>query len=145
MGARILIVEDEIFVAADLEASLEELGHSSAGIAMDSATAYKIVENLSHSKPDLALVDVNLRDGQTGPVIGKTLSEKYGIKVIFVTANPAQLGDGIPGTLGVISKPVDVKLIQDAIQFALSEEDAQDRKPPSGFMLFRTYSNRIGR
>jgi hypothetical protein len=81
---------------------------------------------------------VNLCDGATGPQIGAYLANTYGMKVIFVTANPRQLGDGIPGTIGVISKPVDFKLIGEALDFVLA--DGSERQatptPPPGFQMF---------
>lgn len=43
---------------------------------------------------DLALVDVNLMDGATGPLIAEKLASEFGIEVVFVTANPTQFGGG---------------------------------------------------
>ncbi|MGE0725779.1 MAG: response regulator, partial [Alphaproteobacteria bacterium] len=63
MGARILIVEDEILVAMELEYILREAGHDVAGIAADTSS----VGRLAAPDIDLALVDLNLRDGVTGP------------------------------------------------------------------------------
>ena len=97
----ILIVEDEMLVAADLEATIEELGHKPIGIAPDLETAM----HLAGGGVDLALVDFNLRDGDTGPVIGRHLAEAR-ITVIFVTGNPRALGSGVTGTLGIFTKPL---------------------------------------
>ncbi len=47
---------------------------------------------------------MNLRDGATGPDLAATLARDYGVKVIFVTANPAQIG-AAKGALGYIRKP----------------------------------------
>ena len=70
MTGAILIVEDEILVALEIESVLEELGYTVLGIAADleGALAY------AHHHIDLALVDLNLRDGLTGPEIGATLA-----------------------------------------------------------------------
>ena len=57
------------------------------------------------SKADIALVDLNLRDGPSGIGIGKILAQTHGVTVIFMTANPSQLGDGVSGTVGVLPKP----------------------------------------
>src|SRR5690349_12359357 len=102
MTARILIVEDEMLVAMELESILQDLGHVPVGIAPDLQTA----ERLADEPLDLALVDLNLRDGLTGPEIGKRLGER-GASVLFITANPRLLGDGIAGTIGVLTKPTD--------------------------------------
>ena len=130
MTARILVVEDEMLVAIEMEAILQDLGYDCVGIAPDleSAAAY------FDEKLDLALVDLNLRDGLTGPQIGQRLSER-GVPVIFITANPAQLGDGIAGTIGVITKPTDEETLAQALRYALSDRAAVPAPP--ALRLFR--------
>src|SRR4051794_34309269 len=107
MAARVLIVEDEVFVAMDMADTLADSGHECVGIADAPASAMQ----LGAQKVDVALVDVNLCDGATGPLIGELLAREHGARVIFVTANPRQLGSGVPGTLGVMTKPVDFTMI----------------------------------
>lgn len=131
--ARILIVEDEMLVAMELEAILEDLGHESAGIAADLKGAMALGEGCNI---DLALVDLNLRDGQTGPEIGRRLCDGCGVTVLFVTANPALLGDGIAGTIGVISKPTHVGCVEAAVDYALGVRRGQRRAPPAGLRAF---------
>ena len=115
MSANILIVEDEMLVAIELESILEDLGHCPVGIAPDLSSA----EHYSEQHIDLALVDLNLRDGLTGPEIGRRLSER-GVTVLFITANPRLLGNGIAGTIGVLTKPTDEATVRAAVDFALS-------------------------
>lgn len=134
--ARILIVEDEYLVAADLEASLEELGYASAGIAPDLDTALF----LAASKPDLALVDIHLRDGQTGPLIAERLAHDHGIPVLFVTANPRMALDASPlGVIGVLNKPCREEVVAAAVAYALQSKDgAPLLSPPSGLTLMQS-------
>jgi two-component system, response regulator PdtaR len=73
MTARVLIVEDEALVAMDLRESLEDMGYKVVGVAADSARAFE----MAAMEPDLALVDLNLRDGLTGPEIGKRLAREH--------------------------------------------------------------------
>jgi two-component system, response regulator PdtaR len=128
----ILIVEDEILVAADLEATIEELGHTSVGIAPDLATAVR----LGASSPDLALVDLNLRDGETGPEAGARLA-RAGVAVIFVTGNPRVIADGVPGTLGVFTKPLNQQTVASIIEYAAAVKGGHHSAPaPSGLILF---------
>lgn len=101
MSHRILIVEDESLVAMELEATLDDMGHQGVGIAADSGTALRLVEKA----PEIALVDINLRDGPTGIALGARLSQDFGLNVLYVTVNPKSLGDGVPGTIGVLPKP----------------------------------------
>jgi DNA-binding response OmpR family regulator len=129
--ARVLIVEDEIFVAADLEATLEELGYEPIGIAADRETAFA----LAHRSPDIALVDLNLRDGETGIEIGRRLGAA-GVAVLFITANPRSLGRGIPGTLGVVSKPADSETIAQALDYICNRRGGSASAPPSALHAF---------
>lgn len=131
MSARILIVEDEFLVAMEMEAILQDAGHSPVGIAPDLATA----ENYFDEPLDLALVDLNLRDGLTGPQIGRLLGER-GVPVLFVTANPRLLGDGIAGTVGVISKPTDQNALLGAVDYALAMRSASTVAAPANLRLF---------
>ena len=131
MTARILIVEDEILVAMNLEETLLELGHDPVGIVPDLKTARQYV-----GQPiDLALVDLNLRDGFTGPEIGSQLSSA-GVAVLFVTANPGLLGDGIAGAIGVITKPTDERTVMAAVEYALGTRHGRQTAPPPSLRLF---------
>lgn len=131
MTARILIVEDEMLVALELESILQDLGYEVVGIAADlGAAAAHFDEEI-----DLALVDLNLRDGLTGPQIGALLCSK-GVSVLFVTANPLLLGNGIAGAIGVITKPTDASMVSSAVGYALAVRDGAAADPPPNLRLF---------
>lgn len=131
MSARILIVEDEVLVAMELECILEELEYEPVGIAADLSDAQRYFEE----KIDLALVDLNLRDGLTGPQIGQLLGAK-GVGVLFITANPRILGDGVAGTIGVLTKPTDQRVVQSAVAYALARRNGVPAEPPAGLRTF---------
>lgn len=134
-SARILIVEDEFLVASNLEAVLDDLGYRTVGIAPDMSTAMALVVD---DAPDLALVDVNLRDGRTGPTIAKALRER-GVDVMFVTANPRMVEDAPEGAIGVLTKPYDDETIGAAVSYALYARRGLPRMPPPvGLTLFQT-------
>ena len=131
MTKRILIVEDEMLVAMELECILEDLGHECVGIAPDVETATEHFE----APLDLALVDLNLRDGLTGPQIAEALSQR-GVPVIFITANPRQLGDGVSGTIGVITKPTDETTVKAALDYVFKSREGLAADPPPALRLF---------
>ncbi|WP_282567580.1 response regulator [Devosia sp. 1566] len=131
MSCRILVVEDEIFVATEIEHVIAEMGHQPVGIAADQRTALSLA-----ATTDVALVDLNLEDGPTGAAIGRALSQTHGVTVLFMTANPSQLGTGIPGTLGVLPKPVTDKELRDAVGYAVARRQAQEAAPPRRLQLF---------
>lgn len=131
MAANILIVEDELLIACEMEAILEDNGYRCVGIAPDLVSAARHL-----GEPiDLALVDLNLRDGLTGPQVGKALSHA-GVPVIFVTANPAQLGAGVAGAVGVLTKPTDEPTLLAAVRFALARRSGLPAEPPAPLRLF---------
>lgn len=115
MTARILIIEDEALVAMELRFVLEDLGHEVTGVAADAKTARNIV---SEADVDLALVDIHLSDGPTGVDLGCELA-RQGVTVMYMTANPGMVRNGVAGTLGVLSKPTDERAVQTAVAYAL--------------------------
>lgn len=134
MTARILIIEDEALVAMELRFVLEDLGHEVLGVA---ATA-KAARDLAKRKAvDLALVDIHLSDGPTGIALGRELGQDMGVSVLFMTANPGMVQDGVAGTIGVLSKPTDEQAVETAVDYALRRRQGQpvDYAPP-GLQLF---------
>ena len=135
MSCRVLIVEDEILVAIDIEAAIEDAGFEVVGIAADSTTALAKAPDA-----EIAFVDLNLRDGLTGIDIGRRLAEEVGVTVIYMTANPTLLGDGISGTIGVLTKPCDHSVMHQALEFAAARRlrmDAAATRPPEKLRLFQ--------
>jgi CheY-like chemotaxis protein len=112
---RVMIVEDQALLAMELELVLADSGCAVVGCAMDRAGAMVIAER---ERPDLALVDVNLLDGMTGPLVAQRLVNDFGAAVVFLTANPEQIPEGFAGALGAMSKPVDERTITDVVGFA---------------------------
>ncbi len=112
---RVIIVEDQALLAMELELVLGECGCDVVGCAMDQASALALAER---EPPDLALIDINLLDGMTGPRIAQRLVRDYGAAVVFLTANPEQIPEGFAGALGAVSKPFDEHTICSVVDFA---------------------------
>lgn len=132
MSNTVLIVEDEILVALNLKAMLRERGFETVGIAADAETALRMGEE----RPEIALIDVNLRDGKTGPGIGNALADRHGTSVMFVTANPGCLKDGVPGAVGVVGKPYDDETIAAVLAFLVSHRAGDAPTPPPVVRVF---------
>jgi DNA-binding response OmpR family regulator len=116
MSAHILIVEDEALVAMELRFVLEDLGYEVVGTAADARTARNVVRE---TEVDLALVDIHLSDGPTGVDLGRELGQQLGVTVLYMTANPGMVRQGVAGTIGVLSKPTDERAVQTAVDYAL--------------------------
>lgn len=110
---RVLIVEDELFIALDLEATVKAMGFDVAGLASGKDQALELA-----SAADIAFVDVNLSDGPTGPEIGRRLVEEYGITVVFMTGNPEAVAGRLQGALGVVTKPAMPSAVERSLKHA---------------------------
>ncbi len=97
-----MLVEDEPFIALDLETIIASQGHDVVGVADCLTSALRLAET-SHA--DAAFIDVNLRDGFTGLAVACALRDRFGIRFGFVTGNPEQLPTDRCGAMGVIEKP----------------------------------------
>ena len=79
---RILIVEDDWFVAADSETILTDAGYEVVGVAATAAEALRLAEAGS---PDLVIMDIRLR-GDDGIDTARTLLARFGLRCVFSTA-----------------------------------------------------------
>ncbi|MEO0472736.1 MAG: response regulator transcription factor [Bacteroidota bacterium] len=116
---RILIVEDDIFIAQDIQDCLERMDYVIAGVAYQREDA---IHFLREKTPDLALLDVNLGNNQDGILIGKQIHEEFDVPFIYLTsyANKAVL-DAAKEThpMGYIVKPFNEKDLYSSIEIAL--------------------------
>lgn len=127
---RVLIVEDEVLLAVELEHVLEESGHRVVGHAMEAGEAVTLA---GRHRPDLALVDVHLQDGPTGVNAARLLTDDCGAVVLFMTANKQRLPSDFAGACGVISKPYSEHGVRRAVDFVadcLRQGCANGKAPP---------------
>lgn len=124
----VLIVEDQFLVALDLESIIATAGYPVVGIAADLAEV-----DAMPVAPKIALVDVNLRDGATGLEIARHLCNRFGTRIIFVTANPAQIKQPPPTAIGYIQKPFSQDTIERTLCFVMGEAGAV---PPRDLQIF---------
>ncbi|MEM1196161.1 MAG: HWE histidine kinase domain-containing protein [Pseudomonadota bacterium] len=98
---RVLVVEDSMIIAVDVEENLRRLGIGTVDVASSVSTALTAIEN---QRPDLALVDFNLGSESSEPVI-KELARQG---VLFVLATGyGELNDKLDefGAIGLLRKP----------------------------------------
>ena len=86
--ARILIVEDQYFVAADCEMQLKSAGFDCVGLA---TTATEAVAMARQHRPDLVLMDIRLAQhvGETGDGIDAAIQiyDRFSIRCIFCSGH----------------------------------------------------------
>jgi DNA-binding response OmpR family regulator len=100
---KVLIAEDELLIADVLEEELIASGYEVCGIARTVDQAVALVEL---HQPDLAVLDVRLAKGGSGPEIVQRLNGKGRFGVLYATGDDARislltLADGA----AVIAKP----------------------------------------
>jgi DNA-binding NarL/FixJ family response regulator len=81
---RILIVEDEPLVAADIAGLLDAINFESAGIAYDGKKALEMIETL---KPDACLLDINLESDLDGIAVAHEINKRFKIPFVFLTSH----------------------------------------------------------
>lgn len=97
---RVLIVEDEVLIAMNLEDMLNELGHEVVG---QTTRIDKAMELARESDIDFAVLDINLAGKKSFPVAD--ILRQRGIPFAFATGNgPEGLMDGYRD-LPVLQKP----------------------------------------
>jgi CheY-like chemotaxis protein len=89
--ANVLIIEDELFVAADLEAIVEGLGHTVVGLATTRTNAVALAKE---HRPDIILSDIQLADGSSGLDAATDIAEYHTAPTVFITAFPERLLTG---------------------------------------------------
>lgn len=98
----VLIIEDEILIALDLRALLEDHGTKTFAFAGTQAEA---VEAAREQKPDFITADVALLEG-TGPKAVETILQEIGpVPVVFITGTP-EACHPCPPPARVLDKPL---------------------------------------
>jgi DNA-binding LytR/AlgR family response regulator len=82
--ARILIVEDDMIIAANISLQLTNLGYEVTGIESRGEEA---VQHAKTNAPDLLLLDVNLKGNMNGFETAKAIQNFKDIPIIYLTAN----------------------------------------------------------
>ena len=139
----ILIVEDEVLLATELEFLVSEVGCRPVGLAMSCEEAVAMAGDL---RPDLALVDVHLSDGPTGIEVARRIHADCGGVALFMTANVRRLPDDFAGACGVIGKPYSEHAVKAALTYLTTclREGRAPGAPPFGLELSPAYARRWG-
>jgi DNA-directed RNA polymerase specialized sigma24 family protein len=113
----VLIIEDETFIAMDLEGLVQGLGHRVLGVARTHSEALAL--GRTH-KPGLILADIQLADGSSGLDAVNDLLRTFQVPVIFITAYPERFLTGQrPEPAFLIAKPFQPATVSAVISQAL--------------------------
>ena len=113
----VLIIEDETFIAMDIEALVESLGHKVIGIARTHSEAIALAKK---KRPGLILADIQLADGSSGLDAVNELLGTFEVPVIFITAYPERFLTGQrPEPAFLIAKPFQLAVVSAVVSQAL--------------------------
>ena len=114
----ILIVEDEIIVASDMQDCLEGMRYRVSAIVDSGQSA---VEQVGKDVPDLIIMDVGLRGEIDGIETARRIQDITDAPVIFVTAysNREAVNRNARAGDGYLVKPFDDRKVREAIETAL--------------------------
>ena len=110
---RVLIVEDEALVALEMHIVLASAGFDIVGVTSNLAGAIRLASTVS---PQLAIVDVNLANGDSGVDVAADL-KTLGIPSLFASGN-CPTGPEKLIAIGCLQKPFDDQSLMRAVQTA---------------------------
>ena len=125
--ARIIVVEDEVIVAKDLEAILVRLGYEVPAVE---STGEKAIEKVNLLKPDLILMDIVLDGEMDGIQTAEVIQNRFDIPVVYLTAHadkPTLDRAKKTGPYGYILKPFHDKELLSTIEIAIYRDQMEKR------------------
>lgn len=117
---RVLVVEDDPFIAEDIREALVNVDYHVAGVAHNKTDAIEMLESTS---PDIALLDINLGDNLDGIIIAETINDSCQIPFLYLTSySNKEIIDQVKETLpmGYIVKPFEEADLFSGIEIAIS-------------------------
>jgi CheY-like chemotaxis protein len=115
---RIMLVEDENVVAADIQESVAGLGYDVVGAAATGTEALRLAVK---TMPDLVLMDIKLKGALDGIDVAGALYDELKIPVVYLTAHAdAGILERAKRTApaGYVLKPFDDRTLRTAIEIA---------------------------
>lgn len=121
MSIKVFIVEDEFAIAMDMELRLSQMGYQVLGTADN---YQDLLSFLSHTLPDVLLMDIHIKGDKNGIDTAKELHKQYDIPIIFVTAfaDSKTFQEAVKThPFGYLTKPFKDADLQFAIEIALQK------------------------
>ncbi len=115
----VLIVEDEMIIAKNMQNRLEGLGYRVPSIANSGDEAIRMAES---AQPDLILMDIKLKGTVDGIQAAEKIRNRLDIPVVFLTAySDGAMLERAKATepYGYLIKPFNVRELNSTIQVAL--------------------------
>lgn len=131
--ANICIVEDDQNHAYALQEKVKAIGHTVLKIC---ATFEEALQAINQNKPDVILLDINLKNDNAGIQLAKVITSFSSIPIIYTTALTAS--DIIEKAVqihpsGYLVKPIEQETLKATIELALQQKNKPTSNPKSAF------------
>jgi CheY-like chemotaxis protein len=113
----VLVVEDEAIIAYCSAALLEDAGYTVLGPAHTSAEALELART---TRPDVALIDIDLEIPEAGIGVARQLRQQYGTAIVFTTGRWEQAQQHSDVAVAALAKPFDPSELPRIVQYAAS-------------------------
>jgi len=129
----LLIVEDQLLLAMGLKDELEDAGYRVLELAIHNQEALDLARE---AKPDLALVNIQLADGDDGVALAADL-KALGVPVLFISGQPERAKSAKAVGLASIPKPYTPSELVAAVDYLFRHEHGDESRPrPSRLEVF---------
>jgi two-component system, response regulator PdtaR len=118
---RVLIIEDDLLIASQIETALTDAGFDVIGIA---ATGEEAIEMAGKERPVLAIADIRLAGDRDGVDTALELFRLHGVRCIFASAysdHEARLRAEPAAPLGWLQKPYSMASLTQVVRRAAKE------------------------
>jgi CheY-like chemotaxis protein len=116
---RILVVEDESIIAADIAMSLQNLGYE---VTATIPSGEQAISKVKADNPDIVLMDIVLKGGMDGIEAAEQIRSQFRVPVVFLTAYADEKTlerAKITGPFGYIVKPFQDTDLRVAVEIAI--------------------------
>lgn len=121
MKPKVLIVEDDMMMRTIFELYVEQC---ELELVKSAGTGLEAISICEETRPNIALIDIHLKDEMDGIELSKILTEKFDIPIIFISAdNDTELitNSAKKNIYGFLQKPIYKNNLKSTILFAISK------------------------
>lgn len=139
--AKVLLIEDESYIAKDISEALVRLGYEVCGVFDNGREAINAIGRI---KPDIALVDITIEGDLDGMQTAAKINELITIPIVYLTANQSSdVIEKMTNThpFGLLLKPVSEKELKTRMSLALYRFETEKRLRESEERYFRLAEN----
>lgn len=128
---QILLVEDDMIIAADISVQLSKLGYEVIGICTRAEDALKTITG---NRPDIILMDIILSGKMNGIEAARLILESHQIPVIFLTSNTDDATFQLAlatKPYAFIAKPFQKSELERSLKLTLQRIAVEEESPPA--------------